>query len=322
MLVDMYRDLILSLGRISWGFRQKVFYLLFLVLQRVGIHITRNRFYSPIPDTRALSPELWLRESKLVGVNLAEQGQLELLRCFSSVFKEEYEKLPRRKSSIPHQYYLYNESFGPVDGEILYCMIRHFKPKRMVEIGSGFSTFLTSQAIVKNEEESKEKVELAAIEPYPNVVLRRGFPGLTRLITEKVENVELAEFNRLEENDILFIDSSHVLKTGNDVYYEYLEILPSLNRGVIVHIHDIFLPLEYPEQWVRKWRLFWNEQYLLQAFLAFNTSYEVLWAATYMHLKHPKELEEAFSSYRRQPGYPIWSRGQVWPGSFWIRKKV
>ena len=114
-----------------------------------------------------------------------------------------------------------------------------------------------------------------------------------------------------ENHDILFIDSSHVLRIGGDVQYEYLEILPRLARGVIVHSHDIFLPAEYPRHWVLEEHKFWTEQYLLQAFLAFNDSFEVLWAGSYMHLKHPEKLEEAFSSYKRE---------RTLPGSFWMRK--
>ena len=192
-------------------------------------------------------------------------------------------------------------------------MIRYFKPKRIVEIGSGDSTLLSAQAILKNEQESRIKADLIAIEPYPSEALRRGFPGLTKLIPSKVEKVDLGEFAKLQENDILFIDSSHVLKIGSDVQYEYLEILPRLNKGVIVHIHDIFLPMEYPKEWVLKKFLFFNEQYLVQAFMTFNNAYEVLWAASYMHLKHSDKLQEAFSSY---------SHETVWPGSFWIRRKA
>jgi len=131
------------------------------------------------------------------------------------------------------------------------------------------------------------------------------------LIPKKVQDIPLSEFKKLSENDILFIDSSHVLKIGSDVQYLYLEVLPRLNKGVIVHAHDIFLPAEYPKEWVLKNYIFWNEQYLLQAFLAFNNSFEVLWAGSYMHLRHPDKLEEAFSSYKRD---------KIWPSSFWIRK--
>ena len=284
----------------------------FPIWQKLGFHITPNHFYEPIPDTRELKDELWTRHSDLVGIEINEERQINLLTLFSSKFKDEYETFPRFKTSIPHQYYVNNGSFGPVDGEILYCMIRHFKPKRIFEVGSGYSTYLMAQAILKNKEEGNE-CELTVIDPYPNKTVATGFPGLSRLIRTKVQDVPLSKFNELEENDILFIDSTHVLKIGSDVQYLYLEVLPRLNRGVIVHVHDIFLPAEYPKKWVLKEYRFWTEQYILQAFLTFNSCFEVLWMASYMHLKHPEKLEEAFSSYDRESN---------WPGSFWMRRKM
>ena len=290
-----------------------VFVRFFGVWESIGLHITVNDFYQPIPDTRTLKDELWLRESQLVGIDISEQNQVRLLNQFSSRFKNEYETFPRNRAEKPYQYYVNNGPFESVDGEILYCVIRHFGPKKMVEIGSGYSTYLSAQALLKNEEETGHKGQLIAIDPYPNDVVRLGFPGFSQLIPAKVEDVELVEFTNLQENDILFIDSSHVLRIGNDVQYEYLEILPRLNKGVIVHFHDIFLPKEYPRKWVLEQHVFWNEQYLLQAFLAFNGAFEVLWAGHYMYLKHPEKLEEAFGSYDRKV---------VGPGSFWIRKKA
>ena len=285
----------------------------FPVWQRMGFHITLNHFYEPIPDTRTLKDELWLKHSDMVGVEMNEERQINLLSQFSSKFKDEYENFPRFKTSIPYQYYVNNGTFESVDGEILYCMIRHFKPKKIFEIGSGNSTYLAAQAILRNKEENGKECELIAFEPYPNDVLRAGFPGLSELIPTKIEDVPLSKFDELKKNDILFIDSSHVLKIGGDVQYEYLEILPRLNKGVIVHLHDIFLPAEYPKEWVLRLHIFWTEQYLLQAFLAFNNAFEVLWGGSYMHLKHPDKLEAAFASYKRE---------ERWPGSFWMRKKT
>ena len=289
-----------------------IFVRLFSLWESLGFHITPNHFYQPIPDTITLKDELWLRQSELVGVDMNEQKQIQLLNQFMR-FKEEYDAFPKNKASKPYQYYINNPNFGAVDAEILYCIIRHFKPKKIIEIGSGYSTYLSAQAILKNEEENGNKTELIAIEPYPDEVLKSGFSGLSKLILTKIEEIDLSEFSELKENDILFIDSSHVLKIGNDVQYEYLEILPRLNKGVIIHIHDIFLPMEYPKKWVLEMHRFWNEQYLLQSFLAFNSAFEVLWAGSYMHLGHPEKLEKAFSSYNRK---------MVGPGSLWIRKKV
>ena len=240
-----------------------------------------------------------------------DKKQTELLSIYSSKFAEEYNLFPKSKTLIPYKYYVNNVSFRAVDGEILYCMIRHFKPKRIYEIGSGYSTYLSAEALKINETKYNCKGELVAFEPYPNETLKKGFPGLSKLVTTKIQDVDVSSFNVLEENDILFIDSTHVLKIGSDVQYEYLEILPRLKKGVIIHIHDIFLPSEYPKQWVLKDHKFWTEQYLLQAFLTFNDTFEILWGGSYMHLKHPDLLEKSFNSYNKKG----------WPGSFWMRKK-
>jgi hypothetical protein len=132
------------------------------------------------------------------------------------------------------------------------------------------------------------------------------------VLPKKVQEIPLSTFAKLERNDVLFIDSSHVLTIGSDVRYEYLDILPRVKPGVLVHCHDIFLPAEYPKEWVLDDHRFWNEQYLLQAFLTFNNEFEVLWAGSYMHLKHPDLLAAAIPSYRQEKCYPK---------SFWIRRK-
>lgn len=283
-----------------------------MFFQSLGLHVTPNHYYQPVPDTTKLKDNLWSEYSELVGIDPNQTKQLELLSLFVSKFRTEYEYFPKSKTATPHEYYLDNGSFVNVDAEILYSMIRYFKPQRIYEIGSGYSTYLSAQAMRKNvEEDIGSQCELVAIEPYPNETLKAGFPGLSRLIPNEVQEVPLTEFKNLTANDILFIDSSHVLRIGNDVQYEYLDILPRLNKGVLIHIHDIFLPAEYPKKWVTELRRFWTEQYLLQAFLAFNDSFEVLWAGSWMHLNHPEKLERAFSSY---------NRGSTLPGSFWMRR--
>ena len=297
----VYRSLVSKFLRVTFPF-----------WEWLGIHVIPSHFYQPVPDTRTLPKRLWEEHSKLIGIDVNEKTQLDLLSRFTKRFKHEYEQLPREKTSVPFQYYICNNMFQSVDAEILYCMIRNFKPRRVIEIGSGNSTYLAAQTLVRNsEDENGYLPELTAIDPFPNKTVQSGFHGLSRLIAKRVEEVPLSKFQELEENDILIIDSSHVIRTGGDVEYEYLEVLPRLKKGVIVSFHDIFLPAEYPEEWVQKWRLFWTEQYLLQAFLAFNSSFEVLWMGSYMHLTHPKEIEAAFGSY---------NKATTWPGSFWMRR--
>ncbi len=270
----------------------------FNAFQAMGLHVSLNHFYWPIPDTRELGHAFFGRRSRMGGVDLNEAGQLALLERLRA-FKDEYSSLPRER--------IFNGTFESVDAEVLYSIVRAYKPKRVLEVGAGNSTWLTTQALSKNRDEGRPG-ELVIVEPYPWPTLRAGG---ARLIEKKIQDVPLSEIDALGENDILFIDTSHVLKMGSDVQHEYLELLPRLAPGVLVHIHDIFLPAEYPESWVRRDRRFWNEQYLLQAFLAFNSAFEVLWGASFLHLTHPGRLGDAFPSYG--PG--------VWPGSFWIRRK-
>ena len=285
----------------------------FPVWEGLGIHITPNYFESPIPDTRQLKELVWHKRSSLTGINMREREQVELLETFVQAYKAEYERFPRSKTERSDEYYVDNGFFEAVDGEILYCMIRHFKPKRIYEVGSGNSTLLAKKALFDNEKDGSPPAKLVAFEPFPNRNLRKGVPGVFRLVASKVEDIPLTVFQELEVNDILFLDSSHVLRIAGDVQYEFLEILPNLKPGVIVHVHDIFLPAEYPRKLILKQRRFFTEQYLLQAFLAFNGQFEVLWAGSFMHLQHPDLLEYAFNSYKRE------SR---WPGSFWMRRAI
>jgi hypothetical protein len=284
----------------------------FSIWQALGFHIYPNHFYSPIPDKRTLKDNQWNLPSELIGVNMNEEKQLALMALFVTRFKTEYDRFPKHRTSKPEKYFVSNPAFGSVDGEILFCMIRRFKPRRIFEVGSGYSSFLIAQAIMQNKlEEKNYQCDYVVIDPYPNPIIKKGFPGLTKLIVANVQNVPLTEFLKLDSNDILFIDSSHILKIGSDVQYKYLEILPRLNRGVIIHIHDIFFPLDYYKDWIIKEHIFWNEQYLLQSFLSFNYSFEVLWAGKYMSFKYSTKLKKAFSSN---------AKGEQWPASFWMRR--
>ena len=286
----------------------------FPIGQALGFHVTLNHYYEPVPDTRRLSDNLWRRPSELRGLEMNESEQLRLLSLFASNYKSEYDAFPtsEAQASSPYEYHRQRQSFSAVDAEILYCMVRHFNPQRILEVGSGASSLLVAQALRKNREQDKNcQCEYVAIDPYPGKAIRAGFPGLSALWPKAVQDIPLAEFQKLRGGDILFIDSSHVLKIGSDVQYEFLEILPRLHPGALVHLHDIFLPEEYPKHWVLKEKRFWTEQYLLQAFLAFNNAFEVLWAGNFMRLKHSRELEAAFGSYDADTSRP---------GSFWMRR--
>lgn len=281
--------------------------------QKLGLHLTYVHFYEPVPDTRALDDAIWNRDSELPGIDLNPGLQIQLLEKFAEQNRAAWTNLAQRpRACTPGQFALGNEYFDSADAEILYAMIRRFKPRRIYEIGSGYSTLLVEEAIAENRKENPACVsEHVAIDPFPADFLCTRTNGLS-LWPERIQDIPLRTFEGLNKDDILFIDSSHVLTIGSDVCLEYLEILPRLNPGVLVHCHDIFMPSEYPKDWVFKHHRFWNEQYVLQAFLAFNNEFEVLWAGNYMHLKHADLLRRHIPSYRQTTCYPK---------SFWIRRK-
>lgn len=300
----------------------------FRIFEKAGFHITPNLFYYPIPDTRTLKDDLWKNESELIGVDMNIGQQLKLLHEAFPKFRDEW-TFPENKTDTVsgHEYYLNNATFGGGgDAQVLHSMIRYFKPKRIIEIGSGFSTYLSARACLLNKEKDGVDTELIAIEPYPNDALKKGFSGLSALIQKPLEQVDMNLFTSLQANDILFIDSTHVLKIGGDVKYEYLEILPRLKNGVIVHSHDIFFPYEYPRNWVLDNHWFWTEQYFLQAFLAFNSAFEVLWAGQYMSRKYINELKPVFPCYGNislkdtNDNFSMDS-GSLCSGSLWVRRK-
>lgn len=273
---------------------------LFPVWEQHGFHVTPVHFHQPIPDTRELPETLWEQPSELVGINMNEALQFDLLRHHLTKFRDEYNNLPVEPP--PGQ----RRPFHGVDALVAYCMVRHFQPRLIIEVGSGFSSLVLSQAAAKNKNSA-----LICIDPFPRDFVRNGLPGLQSLIEKKVEDIDFEFFSQLQSGDILFIDSSHTVKIGGDVNHLFLEVLPRLKPGVIVHVHDIFLPLEYRRDWVLDEFRFWNEQYLLQAFLTFNSEFEVLLANSYLNHYHQEDLKSAF------PNLSSWASG-----SFWMRRKA
>jgi hypothetical protein len=276
----------------------------FRELEERGFHVTSPHYYSPIPTVTQLSDDMWETPSELVGVNLNVERQLELLRDVFPRYRAEYDALPTAPSDDPHDFHLNNGLFDGTDATVMYCMVRHFSPQLFVEIGSGWSSRLIAQAALRNK-----RTELVCIDPYADATLKGGLPGLAEVIEERVENMDFAVFERLGDGDVLSIDSSHVVRIGNDVRFLYLEVLPRLKPGVIVHIHDIFLPFEYPKHWVVDEQRFWNEQYFLQAFLTYNHEYEVMLCNSFLGVHFADLLRTTF------PTAPWWGGG-----SFWMRR--
>lgn len=259
-----------------------------------------GHFYSPVVDPAALrarADSLWKANPEFPGIDFNENGHLWLLKeVFPSLAGDfDYpDDLP--DNATLSRYYSNNSQFGWLDARALFVALRYLRPARIVEVGGGYSTLLTADV---NNRFLENKAQFTCIEPYPRPFLTRHLPGLNKLLIEKVEEVPLAVFTDLQRSDVLFIDSSHVAKTGSDVNYLILDVLPRLASGVIVHIHDIFLPFEYPREWVLDENRSWNEQYLVAALLMHSTAFRVLFSSTFAWFKYPELVEKAL---RVEPG--------------------
>ncbi len=278
------------------------------IFMGVGVLPIFDHYYEPM-----INPGKYLKDSlkknrKLPGISFdTDQEQLLLL----SAFKYNSELIAIANDPAADFKYNYsNVNYGPGDAEYLYSIVRHYKPRKIVEIGSGNSTLMARNAVVYNQkEDAGYQCKHVCIEPYEMQWLEKLGIDIVRM---KVEDVDLSVFADLGENDILFIDSSHMIRPQGDVLFEYLQLLPMLKPGVIIHIHDIFTPNEYPDEWLKK-HFLWNEQYLLEAFLCYNERFKIIGATNYLFHKYNKEFLDKF---------PVLAKGTYEePSSFWMVKK-
>jgi len=274
------------------------------IFNKVGVFPVLDHYYEPRFNYKKL--KFSLRDDRqLTGIDFNVSEQLLLLGKFN--YNEELKEI----ANLPEKELTFSFLKGPFrsgDAEYLYNIIRLLKPKKIIEIGSGHSTLIAQHGIAKNLAENLNyNCDHTCIEPYENLWLEKLPVKVIRIL---VEDVEIDFFKQLNENDILFIDSSHIIRPQGDVLFEYLQILPSLNKGVIVHIHDIFTPKDYLTEWLMNGTLFWNEQYLLESFLSLNSSYQIIGALNYLKHNFYNELAEKC---------PMLSEERE-PGSFWIKK--
>lgn len=273
-------------------------------------------YYSPVPDIDDLAErDVWNRRSETPGVDMRLDAQLALLAELGRDYGSECDWPSDEPGDDPSGFYLNNSSFSFGCAAALHGLIRRSKPKKLVEIGSGYSSRVMNRAVALNAADGNP-CDYTIIDPYPGSLVSSGLPSVKRLIEKRVECTPLEPFLELGENDILMIDSGHAVKIGGDVNFLFLEVLPRLAPGVIVHIHDIPMPYEYPKVYSTNpaFRVFWTESYLLQAFLAFNSAFEVLLGMQLLMTDHADAFAAAYPQHDPQK-HPAIS------GSFWIRRK-
>ena len=266
-------------------------------------------FYSPIPAVEDIPATIDKTTRQIPGVDLREEAQLALIDELASVYD-----VPFGDGATPElRYHFDNEYYSYFDAVVLFTMLRHHKPRRVVEVGSGFS----SAVMLDTRDWFLDRdTHLTFIDPYPErleSLLRPGDRDRCAVLPKRVQDVPMTAFTELEANDILFVDSSHVVKVGSDVAWIVFEILPRLAPGVIVHFHDIPFPFEYPLHWLQAGRA-WNEAYILRAFLQFNDSFEIRFFNDFMATFHGNLVREKMPAAMKPSSFEL----TVPASSLWI----
>jgi hypothetical protein len=271
-----------------------------------------THFHSPLPDIRTLTAHMsrWYRESDLPGIKLHDSAQLALLKELEK-YSAEFQKLPDFELASTDGYW---PGYGEVEAQLLHAMLRHIQPSRLVEVGSGVSTFYALHALRTNLAEAGRDFTLHCIEPHPLPKLRE----LTRssrvsLHEREVQDMPLSFWSALSRGDVLLIDSSHVSKVDSDVNYLFLEVLPRLREGVVTRVRDIPFPYPTvaPQHPVFALSLLWNETALVRALLTHSTAFEILMSQSWLHHKHPDALARVSTAYDPRRHHPT---------SLWLRK--
>jgi len=279
------------------------------LLRNIGYTLITDHFYQPIPNRQEIMTYAG-KERPLSSIEWHIDKQTELVMYLLEKYAFEF----NNKEILSA--FGYSEDTSALisgDAEILYAMVREKKPSRIIEIGSGGSTKIIAAALKMNFIENSQKSQLISIEPYPQDFLKefanvsKDFVEFT-LLTQKVEAVDLSVFESLQTDDILFVDSSHVFKSGSDVEFEFLQIYPRLQTGVLVHIHDIFFPYDYPIEWNLKESRYWNEQYFLETFLQFNKKFKILASLSMVSYHNNSVFLDNINAYDEVR----------LPGSFWM----
>src|ERR671933_797456 len=276
-----------------------------------GYSIRKFHYYEPLPNFSEITQEqvLMWRFSTAIDWNL--EAQIDWVKQLS-VYGSEIQQI--KDEQTPNLTFDFaNDFYFELDAAIYYALIREIKPAKIIEIGCGYSTQIAALAIARNQQEAKTG-EIICIEPYPEPQLVDAKLDV-QLIVERVENIDLKIFEQLSTGDILFIDSTHTVKFGSDVCREILEILPVLASGVWIHFHDIFFPYDYPPKWLIERRLAWNEQYMLEAFLAYNPHFEVALTNHWLSVDYLQEVAKIW------PGVLNWKDPYHHCASLWLRKK-
>lgn len=266
-----------------------------------------GHFYSPHPDLEELRKQessIFSYDKEILDINFRESEQLKILQALASL--QPHITFPKKKSP-GFRYYFDNPAYSYGDASVLHGMLRLIKPQRLIEVGCGYSS---AMALDTNELCFQNSIKMTFIEPNPQLLYDLAKPedkDRVTIIPSRLQDLSPEVFSQLENNDVLFIDSTHVSKVNSDVNFIFFEILPRLNAGAYIHFHDVFYPFEYPREFVYEGRA-WQELYILRAFLQDNSRYEIVYFQDFLFRKHYQYFEKHLPLFLKNSGAQIWLR--------------
>jgi predicted O-methyltransferase YrrM len=265
-------------------------------VSRFGLHVLPVHYYSPVPSIPELerTRNTWRGKSDLVGIDANVESQLDRLRTMCLPHRHEYATNENFLDATENRF---GPGYGFVEAMALHGVIRSLKPRRIIEVGAGVSTFCMLKAAKLNEVDTGTRASMTSIEPFPSSALKQ-LEGV-EVIQKPVQEIAFDQFQTLEAGDFLFIDSSHTVKPGGDVNYLILEVLPRLRPGVLVHFHDIYLPYDYQRDVLQTF-MHWSETSLLHAYLLFNDRARIVFCLSHLHYDRTESLKEIFPGYDPQ----------------------
>jgi predicted O-methyltransferase YrrM len=280
-------------------------------IQRRGWHFQERNYYSALNDFEFLEAnrDLWHDRPMPAGVDWDLDGAMAKLREIAP-YAAELVDVPDEMPPGKPRFHWHNDFWTGLDALLQYCLVRDSKPRRVVEIGCGWSSLLLAQALAANEAEGGPQVAVEQIEPYPRKELLEALPDHWQLHEAILQRAPLETFEGLGDGDICFYDGSHVAKPGSDVVWFFAEVLPRLKPGVLIHLHDILWPHDYPDEWIFERGQTWNEQYVLQGFLMYNDEFKPLLGTHPLFAHDYPQVNELFGSIT-----PV-----VGGSSFWMRR--
>jgi predicted O-methyltransferase YrrM len=278
-------------------FLKNVSVFIFKFASRLGVFFLPVHYYVPLADIPGLkrTKQLWAKKSELPGVDSDLDKQVNSLYQICKPYQEEYAGNHNFRYATEHHF---GPGYGYIEAQALHGVIRHYKPRRIIEVGSGVSSYCMLKALEKNKEEFGSDFKMTLIEPYASDELQAL--DQAELIQKPVQNVPFEVFGELTAGDLLFIDSSHTIKPGSDVNYLILEVLPRLRPGVIIHFHDIFLPYDYPRNVLNSY-FQWMETSLLRAYLVHNQRAQIIFCLSQLHYDRQGDLRKVFPEYNPAP---------------------